>query len=215
MNHKGNAMPKTMIKALILDYGGVISKPQRSKNVDNILRALNVDRDAFREIYLRERAHYDSGQISGEKYWRNILLHFNLNPEDLDIDFLIREDVKSWTKVNPSMVAFIQDSRPKIQKLAIMSNMTEDSLRFIKTHFQWLELFDVLVFSFELGVNKPDRRLYQDCLQKLAVSANECLFVDDSVENVIAAVLVGMKAIHFSTYRKFLADLHKGYSFTL
>ncbi len=215
MNLNGNIMPKTMIKALILDYGGVISKPQRSKNVDNILEALNIDQDAFREIYLQERARYDSGQISGEVYWRNILLHFNLNPEDLNIDYLIREDVKSWTKVNQSMIAFIHDSRPKIQKLAIVSNMTEDSLTYIKTHFQWLKLFDVLIFSFELGVNKPDRVIYQDCLQKLAVSANECLFVDDSVENVIAAVLVGMNAIHFSTYRKFLADLHKGYSFTL
>ncbi len=204
-----------MIKALILDYGGVISKPQRSKNVDNILEALNVEMDAFREIYLWERPRYDSGQISGEVYWRNILLHFGLNPEGLDIDYLIREDVKSWTKINQTMIDFIHDSRPKIQKLAIVSNMTEDSLRFIRTHYQWLELFDVLVFSFELGVNKPDRRIYQACLQKLAVSADECLFVDDSVENVMAAVLVGMNAIHFTTYRKFLANLHKGYTFTL
>ena len=208
-------MSKTKIKALILDYGNVISQPQRSKNVINILGVLNVDQDAFREIYLRERTRYDSGQISGEEYWRNIILHFDLDPDGLDIGYLIREDVKSWTRINQSMIDFIHDSRPKIQKLAIVSNMTEDSLTYIRTHFQWLELFDVLVFSFELGVNKPDKRIYQACLQKLLVSANQCLFVDDSVENVIAARETGMNAMHFTTNQKFLADLHEEFAFTL
>lgn len=208
-------MSKTKIKALILDYGGVISQPQSSKNVNNIFKVLHVDHDEFREIYLREREHYDGGRTSGEEYWTSILKHFDFNPDDLDINFLIQEDVKSWTKLNQSMIDFIHDSHPKIQKLAVISNMMYDTLAFIRTHFSWLELFDVLIFSCDLGINKPDKRIYQACLQKLPVSADECLFVDDSVENVNAAIQTGMNAIQFTTYPKFLADLNEGFTFIL
>lgn len=207
-------MPKTNIKALILDYGGVISLPQSSVNVRYILEALSVERDEFREIYLEKRKGYDSGQLSGAEYWLSILQHFDINPENMDINYLIQEDVRSWTNINQDMIAFLEDSKSKLQYLAMISNMTADSLTFIKTHFRWLRLFDLLVFSNELGINKPDQRIYQVCLQKIPITPGECLFVDDSLENVNAALQVGMNAIQFSSYPEFMADLNAGFHLT-
>lgn len=204
-------MSRTNIKALIFDYGGVISQPQSSKNVSNILEILKVDRHEFREIYFKNRGDYDRGHTSGEEYWVNILRHFNLNPKDVDIGYLIQEDVKSWTNINPDMIVFIDDNRSKIQYLAMISNITKDSLEFISKHFKWLELFDTLIFSFEFGINKPDKRIYQACLRKLPILPSECLFVDDSMENVNAAIRTGMNAIHFSSYLKFIDDLNEGF----
>lgn len=204
-------MPKTNIKALILDYGGVISQPQSPKYVNNILGILKVDRDDFRKIYFEKREAYDRGHTSGEEYWMSILRHFNLNPMDVDLDYLIQEDVKSWTNINSDMIAFINDNRSKIQYLAMISNITQDSLEFIRKHYQWLELFDTLIFSYELGINKPDKRIYQACLRKLPITPNECLFVDDSVDNINAAVQIGMNAIQFSSYQKFKDDFNIGF----
>ena len=59
-------MGKTKIRALILDYGGVISLPQKSENVENILRTLNLEYDDFIRVYYDQRGPCDGGQIGVE-----------------------------------------------------------------------------------------------------------------------------------------------------
>lgn len=205
-------MSKTKIRALILDYGGVISRPQNPQNVENILHILQQADKDFSQIYQSQRANYDSGHISGETYWQNVLQHYGLKPQNSTISKLIQEDVRSWTDINASMIQFVNETRSKIHKLAIISNMTRDTLAFMRTHFDWLELFDELVFSCDLGINKPDKRIYEACLTKLNLPPQECLFVDDSADNVKGAMETGIKTIHFKSFPEFLLELDETYS---
>ncbi len=204
-------MEKTIIKGLVLDYGGVISKAQNSENVENILHILNLDDNDFRRVYESIRENYDSGQFTGEKYWRSILHHYNLEESDYKVNDLIQEDIKSWTQINDVMVRFIKESRPKVRKLAIISNMTKDILAFMNEHFNWLDLFDALVFSCEIGTNKPDRRIYEACLRLLDLSPQECLFVDDSEKNVSGAIKSGMHGLHFKSFSQFRQEINQRY----
>ncbi len=204
-------MDKIKVRAVILDYGGVISQPQNSENVNNILKSLRREYNDFKEVYKSQRARYDSGQISGEEYWINVLRHYGLEPANFEIARLIQEDVRSWTQINESMIQFITECRGNIHKLAMISNMTTDSLAFIKEHYQWLELFDELILSCEIGKNKPDRQIYEACLRKLNMCPNECLFVDDSYENVKGAMELGMYAIQFETFSGFQLELSGKY----
>ena len=204
-------MGKTRISALVLDYGGVISKPQNPDNVNNILQILSQDDNDFRNVYQSKRENYDDGQLSGEEYWLSILQHYGLDQNDSKVTNLIQEDVKSWTQINDPMIQFIKESRGKLHKLAIISNMTMDVLAFMKKHFQWLELFDELIFSCEFGKNKPDTRIYEACLSSIEIPAQECLFVDDSVKNVDGAMKSGMKVIHFKSFLQFRLELDQNY----
>ena len=200
-------MGKTSIKALILDYGGVVSLPQNSENVNNILRILQLGNDGFQAVYRGLRGPYDSGHISGEQYWISILQHFGLDTRDFDISRLIQEDVLSWTDINEAMIRFITESKPKFRKLAMISNMASDTLAYLRAHCSWLELFDVLSFSCDLGGNKPDREIYAACLRKLDLPPGECLFVDDSAKNVKGAQESGLHAIQFRTFLEFVQEL--------
>jgi len=204
-------MGQTRIRALILDYGGVISESQNPDNVNNILQILRQDDNDFGNVYKSKRENYDNGQLSGEEYWLSILQHYGLEQSDSKVINLIQEDVKSWTQINDSMIQFIKEIRGKLHKLAIISNMTSDTLAFMKKHFQWLELFDELIFSCELGKNKPDTRIYEACLNRLELPPQECLFVDDSVENVHGAMKSGMKVIHFKSFLQFWQELDKNF----
>jgi putative hydrolase of the HAD superfamily len=204
-------MGKTRIRALVLDYGGVISKPQNPHNVNNILQILNQNDCDFRKLYQSKRENYDNGQLSGEEYWLSIILHYSLKLNDSQVTNLIQEDVKSWTQINDSMIQFIKESRGKLHKLAIISNITRDILAFMKKHFQWLELFDELIYSCEIGKNKPDKRIYEACLSRLEIPPQECLFVDDSVENVLGAMKSGMEVIHFKSFFQFWQELNKNF----
>ena len=93
-------MRKKRIRALILDYGGVISKPQNPDNVNKILQILSQDHNDFMDVYRSKRENYDNGQLSGEEYWHSILQHYGLELDDSKVTNLIQEDVKSWTQIN-------------------------------------------------------------------------------------------------------------------
>lgn len=202
-------MGKTKIRALILDYGGVISQPQNPDNVNNILQSLGKSHNDFRQVYRSLRPQYDDGQLSGAEYWTSIVQHYGLEPNRPLITRLIQEDVKSWTHINSSMIQFIQECRNRVHRLAIISNMARDTLAFMREHFQWLDLFDALTFSCDVGRNKPAREIYQVCLDELGVNPGECLFVDDSPDNVQAAMELGMAAIQFKTFSEFALELNE------
>ena len=204
-------MEKVKISALILDYGGVISEPQNAENVNNICERLKLNTNDFIEIYRNKRPAYDRGEISGHDYWMGILDHYGMGSDTIQIDRLIREDVKSWTKINAAMLQFIKNSRNKIDKLAIVSNMTRETLKYMKRNFEWLTLFDTLVFSCDIGKNKPEKEIYETCLKKLILAPGQCLFVDDSPENVQGALKTGMNTLQFTTFPVFLRALDDKY----
>ena len=199
-------MDKIQVRALILDYGGVISRPQNRTNINNILKILSRPYHDFEAVYFQERAAYDRGQITGEMYWQNVLKRLGHHANHADIPSLIQEDVKSWTHLNHSMIQFITEIKPKIPKLAIISNMTFDSLAVIKANFDWPDLFDVLVYSCELGINKPEQSIYEHCLHLLNLPPDACLFVDDSLENIQGALKLGLRTIHFRSFPEFLSE---------
>ena len=192
-------MGSIKIRALILDYGGVISTPQNDDNVKNMFKIIGGDETAFKDIYLKKRDDYDGGHLSGEEYWLSIFNHLGLEKNRSQISGLIQEDIYSWTHINESMIEFITESRKKCSKLAIISNMTVDTLAYMKKNFQWLAVFDEMVFSCDIGVNKPEQKIYETCLHKLNLPTQECLFVDDTLKNVEGAIRSGMQAIHFES----------------
>jgi putative hydrolase of the HAD superfamily len=204
-------MEKTGIRALIFDYGGVISKPQNLDAFQEILLMPGIDENYFREIYYAHRKNYDNGQLSGQEYWRQILQYFGLEAHESLVKNLIQADVKSWTQIDGSMVRFITATRPKVEKLAIISNMIRDTLTYMQSHYEWLNIFDVQIYSCEIGITKPDSRIFEHCLNSLEVSAHECLFVDDSEKNVRGAKNSGMNVIQYKSHSQFLQEFREKY----
>ncbi len=73
--------------------------------------------------------------------------------------------------------------------------------------FNWLPRFDVLIWSYQLHMAKPDPAIYRLCLDKLGIRPEESLFLDDKLVNVEAAKALGMKALQFTTIDHLRADL--------
>jgi FMN phosphatase YigB (HAD superfamily) len=70
-------------------------------------------------------------------------------------------------------------------------------------------LFDAVTLSFEVKAMKPARPMYDDILEKLAVTPEECVYIDDLNENVITANFLGMRGILFMTPEKLVQDLQR------
>jgi putative hydrolase of the HAD superfamily len=90
---------------------------------------------------------------------------------------------------------------------AILSNMGDSVLANMERTFDWLPRFDVLVWSYQLRMAKPDPAIYRHVLSKLGTEPAETLFLDDRAVNVEAAQALGMKAIEFSTVDRLRVDL--------
>jgi FMN phosphatase YigB (HAD superfamily) len=73
---------------------------------------------------------------------------------------------------------------------------TAPNLRLLMRHHGIEELFDVLVFSDELQLAKPDPRIFHAAARGLSVEAADCAFVGDNPHNDVAGALAaGMFAV--------------------
>ena len=64
----------------------------------------------------------------------------------------------------------------------------------------WKDMFDIVVISGEVGMRKPERRIFEHTLALVDVPADQCVFVDDLPHNIAAAVEVGMIGIRHVSY---------------
>jgi len=79
-------------------------------------------------------------------------------------------------------------------KLAILSNNVKEFAEYWRSTVP-LHLFDVVVDSCEEGIRKPDPEIYRRTAARLDVAPEACVFLDDSADNVRAAVELGMRGI--------------------
>jgi 2-haloacid dehalogenase len=75
------------------------------------------------------------------------------------------------------------------------------------TDQKFADAFDDMVISAEIGIAKPDVRIYQAAMQNLHVLPPESIFLDDTLRNVEAARNIGMHAIHFVQPGQAIAEL--------
>jgi len=82
-------------------------------------------------------------------------------------------------------------------KLGLLTNNVKEFGSAWRATFPVDELFEVVVDSSEIGLRKPDRRIYLLTCERLGVEPSSAVFVDDNLDNVAAARAVGMEAVHF------------------
>ncbi|MBI4758255.1 MAG: HAD-IA family hydrolase, partial [Chloroflexi bacterium] len=94
------------------------------------------------------------------------------------------------------------DYLPKLRnqfRLGIVNNGTYLTYPLFEEKYHLNQLFDVFISSAVEGVRKPNPSIYVRASQKLGVSPERCLFMDDSVENIEGARRVGMQTVHWKS----------------
>jgi putative hydrolase of the HAD superfamily len=88
----------------------------------------------------------------------------------------------------------------------MLSNMPRDLGDALKQTDR-LGQFKYVTLSYELGSAKPEPAIYEHCLAGLGTDPHETLFLDDRIENVHAAEMLGIRGIHFTDRDQVLAKL--------
>jgi putative hydrolase of the HAD superfamily len=172
-----------------------------------LLRITSLPLARFESLYWADRHAYDEGKLTGITFWQKFLREAGLSLGPGAVEELNQWDACMWTTQNPAMLAWQQRLKQSGQLTAILSNMGDDVLASVEREFDWIHRFDVLVWSFQLHMAKPDPAIYRHVLQELGVRPEETLFLDDKLVNIETALALGMKAIEFSTIERLRADL--------
>ncbi|HEY4899917.1 MAG TPA: HAD family phosphatase [Terriglobales bacterium] len=183
------------IRAVILDYGDVISQPPDPTSISAMAGMFGLSEDRFRQLYGALRRGYDRGDLDAHEYWSGVARAAGVELSTNQIEQLRETDLAMWSRLNPSVLRWAGHLRSTGIKTAMLSNMHDDMVRMIRKDPRWAEKFDCLTLSSEIRIAKPDAGIFQHCLECLNIAAVEALFVDDREGNVRAAQGLGIRGI--------------------
>jgi epoxide hydrolase-like predicted phosphatase len=183
-----------MLKAVAFDWGGVLMRTVDASGRRKWEQRLGLPRYTVDRVVHGSRSwkQAQSGIISHEEYWADVAEQLRLDKDEL-AEF--RCDYFSGDQLDQEMMQFVRELRPDI-KTALLSNASP-RLRELLDRLQVTDAFDVIVISGQVGVQKPDPEIYRILLERLGLAAHETVFVDDFIENIEAALRLGMATLHF------------------
>ena len=135
------------------------------------------------------------GQITIPELMTYIRSELSLSPAEYPD---LRERFFGGDQVDPVLVDFIRALRPQY-KVGIISNAWSQLLDLLDS-WEIQDAFDVIIGSGDVGVMKPDPKIYRLALDGLQVLPHESVFVDDFIENIQGAEALGINTDPFSEY---------------
>ncbi|MEK7156582.1 MAG: HAD-IA family hydrolase [Patescibacteria group bacterium] len=135
------------------------------------------------------------GNVSEDEYVNDVIEKY---PQIGTVEWLKRHIRDNFVEVEGTRAIVIR-LRALGYKLSILSNHSKEWLDHCEEKFNFHELFDERVYSYEIGASKPDPRSYEAVLAQLKTTSDKCLFIDDSDINTAAAEALGFRTIVFTT----------------
>lgn len=193
-----------LIKAVIWDIGGVIMRTEDFNPRDQLAAELGVTREYLNDLVFggEQGTRAQTGELTQKEIW-------DYARSELDLDSgeypNLRERFFAGDVLDMDLVNFIRSLKPRF-KTGIISNAWSELPAALDV---WgiADAFNVVVGSGDEGIMKPDARIYQIALKRLSAKAEEAVFVDDFIENIIGARELGIIAVHFQNRHQALQEL--------
>ncbi|WP_130799117.1 HAD family hydrolase [Streptomyces otsuchiensis] len=183
------------VRAVVFDIGGVLEFTPSLGVTDKWERRLGLPAGEL------NRRMWDIWQRGSVGALTEDAVHRALG-ERLGIDQVIVASLMNdvWTEylgtLNTELCSYAQALRPRY-RTGILTNSFVGCREREQSCYGFEQLVDDLVYSHEVGITKPDPRIYRLSCDRLGVSPEETVFVDDTPACVEAASALGFHAVHF------------------
>jgi len=183
------------IKAVIFDFGGVLVRTEDRSSRQGLAEDLGMTYEQLDALIFQSESARQAtvGDITTQEHWENLRVQLGFSVEEFP---RVPKEFFGGDRLDEELIDTIRALRPRY-KTAMLSNAWDDLREVVVNEWRIGEAFDELVISAEVGVAKPDPRIYRLTLQRLEVEPSEAIFVDDFLRNVEGAQAVGIHAIHF------------------
>ncbi|AEF85939.1 HAD-superfamily hydrolase, subfamily IA, variant 3 [Treponema primitia ZAS-2] len=195
------------IKGVAFDFGNVISLPQDTGVIDELVAIAGMERPRFEPLLWAARGEYDRGTLTGIEYYRGFLAKAGVFPAETALEQMVAIDLKSWSRINPETVKLMEDVKNAGLKLGILSNMPHEFLAMARKNIPVFQLPHRGIFSCEVDSIKPEEKIYRETLSALGLEPEEMAFFDDIAVNVDKARSLGIQAFIWKDSKTARADL--------
>ena len=184
------------MKVIYFDCFGVLSSPI----LVNIFEKYISD-EAERQTWVDKLTDLDLGTLSENDLIRQLSERTGATENDIWVD------INKTPKLNRELLDYIKTDLKSDYTIGLLTNITTTIIYRIMS--EQLPLFNITLISSELGLVKPDPRIFQVAIEKAGVDPSEILFIDDREENVLAAQALGINGIVYTDFTLLRQELSK------
>lgn len=184
-----------MIKVVIFDYGGVTGyEPFESDVSKAIARKFGI---GYENVYKNYKS-LENSILTNKISKRTFLVRFakTLKIPEKKLEITWDNHFGSKPKVNKKVVKIVGDLKRRGYKIALLSNVYKHRAIIIRKNGDY-RIFPNVFLSCDIGIRKPDKKIYEHVIEKLKAKPEECIFIDDREINLAPARKLGFKTILF------------------
>jgi putative hydrolase of the HAD superfamily len=203
-----NPLPPTKknIRAIVFDFGGVIGKANRDTVQKGVSDAFHISQEKVAPLLAELKQYFLKG---GDErfFWEQYAASLGKKlPENWLTEF--RFIIASAIQEIPGSLDIVRHLHQLGYKVALISNVRKDKADVLKK-LGYYDYFNPTLLSCDVGYTKPDPKIYDLLLKKLHLSPEECLLIDNKMDNVLAAQNMGFDSICFTSSEQLLMELKK------
>lgn len=195
-----------MIKAVIFDYGGVVSSGGAGHGTSaRLAQNLGIDQDLARSIVDDGWYGLVRGAYSVDQFWAAVEKNYSKS-----IAEVARNIWNTWEQMHPrpEMITFIRELKAKGYTIGLLSNVIPSTSQDIRDHGGY-DLFNPCLLSYQLGYAKPDHEMYEKLLGSLpGIKPEEILFVDDQEKCMPPARALGIRPLVATDVQKIMEGIN-------
>ncbi|SFI44297.1 HAD family hydrolase [Planctomicrobium piriforme] len=205
MTKSATNLPAGPLKTIVFDMGNVLVFFSHDRMCRQIGKLCGCSGDEMRVQLLESglQWEFERGLIDEKILHMRLEEIFNCR---IDLAALCRATADIFT-LNDTIVPVLDELKHRGLRLVLLSNTCRTHVQFIREHWDFLDRFDQLVVSYEVGAIKPEDAMYRAALNAIECRPEEALYTDDIAPYVAKGRSFGLNAAVFTTTEKFLADL--------
>jgi FMN phosphatase YigB (HAD superfamily) len=194
------------VDAVIFDLGNVLLLVREDVAMDRLGTRTGRTRGELQEYIMATPFcnQLARGELARHRF-------FEIVSKDLGFDGDYDEFALIWSEVFEPIEPMIELAAGLKGRLPrfILSNTNAIHMDYIFAHYSFIHEFDGHILSHEVGLLKPDARIYELALNKFGLTAEQTAFIDDIIANVEGACAVGLHGIHYENAAQVRRELTK------
>jgi len=195
------------IQAIVFDIGGILEITPEMGMIEKWEQRLHLKSGELNELLINSGwvINGSLGRRSEEELYKTLGEITGMDSAQLDA-FMQDLWEEYLGQLNREMAAYFSSLRPHY-KTALLSNSFVGARSKEQERYHFDEITDLIIYSHEEGIAKPERRIFELTCERLGVQPQEAIFLDDVERNIIAARDFGMHAILFQETAQAIADI--------
>lgn len=156
-----------------------------------------------KNYFLPELNQLFHGRISEDAYLQAVI---SKNSWEISIKQLKSAIRKNFIEIKGTREV-IENVKKRGYKIALLSNHSKEWIEFCEGKYNYHKLFDYIMYSYEVDILKPDKKIFNLVFEKFNINPSESVFIDDNLKNIRTARELKMKTVHFTSAQNLEKDL--------